>query len=75
MGWNVGAARGAAGIPPPVVLALQFEAVADPDGEAHSPVQAAVLPDVHEVVVGAPDCQLNAEQPCLVHVPVGQIVA
>ena len=63
MGGNVGAPRGAAGVAPAVVAADQLPPVVGADGEPHPPVQAAVLPHVHETVVGPPHRQLPAQQP------------
>lgn len=62
MGGNIGASGRAVGIAPAVILAFQFAAVVDADGQADTAMQAAVLPHVDVAVVGAPDRERAAQE-------------
>ena len=75
MGRDIGAASRAIGVAPAVILAFEFAALVDADGQADAAMQAAVFPDVDIAVVGPPDGEFAAEKLALVDVAEGKVLA
>ena len=74
VGGDIGAAGGPVGIAPAMVDAFQLGPFVQPEAQAHTAVQAAVLPHVDVAVVGAPDRQFAAPDLAVEDMAQGQIV-
>ncbi|GHA35988.1 hypothetical protein GCM10007989_35040 [Devosia pacifica] len=74
MGRDIGAAGSAIGIAPTVILALEFGAFIDADGQADAAMQAAIFPDIDVAIIGAPDGELTPQQLAMEDMAIWQIL-
>jgi hypothetical protein len=74
MCWNVGTSGGPICVSPPVVLAPKLTAIIDADRQSHASMETSILPNIHELVLGAPHGELATKQLALKHVSLREIL-
>lgn len=70
----VGASGGPICVSPPVVLAPKLTAIIDADRQSHAPMETSILPNIYELVLGAPHGELATKQLALKYVPLREVL-